>query len=96
MSHSSQFILKEEEVNILYLYIYIVVSVYLGTSLPVHLRGSPGETVPGAGGGFGFRPCFLGQDPSAQVRSLDLRPGFTSKISVLFLSLNLAYYLCIL
>lgn len=47
-------------------------SVYLGTSLPVHLRGSSRQAVPGAGWGFGFGSSFLGQDPSAQVRCLDL------------------------
>jgi len=44
-------------------------SVHLGTSLPVYLRGSPGQVVPGAGGRFGFRSNKPGQDPSAQVRA---------------------------
>ena len=47
-------------------------SVYLGTSLPVHLRGSSGQVVPGAGGRFGFGSSVPGQDSSAQVNSLDL------------------------
>lgn len=52
-------------------------SVYLGASLPVHLRGRSGQTVPGTGRGFGFGSSYSGQDPSAQVRSLD-----SSKTSV--------------
>lgn len=45
-----------------------VISVYLGSSLPVHLRRSPGQVVQGAGASFGLWSSYLGQNPSAQVR----------------------------
>lgn len=47
-------------------------SVYLGTSLPVHLRGSPGQAIPGDGGCFRFWTCFSGQDSSTEVRPVNL------------------------
>lgn len=45
-------------------------SVYLGSSLPLHLRRSTGQVVQRAGAGFRLWSSYLGQNPSAQVRNL--------------------------